>query len=317
MSNIKPIINETTLPIDDSNGASLQHKTWHESHIILRRLNYVLLSKKRGDDIGLFDNLQDNDMSELDLAIKCEVILHRDFWRSFGYSLLKNAAKAGLSNVVNVLLKHAKDDVEFADKAFKLLFSACLHGHLEVVRVLLEHGVDMHKFSYYNGSFITCLNIASKTGNLALVRLLLDFGADPNLVRLECGYPPLMGAIMYGWVDVVRLLLDHGADINWTKTPNGWRSAICCACAYNHIDIAELLLLDYGADVNARNNVGDTPLMIVLSNRPDSKDLLQLLLEHGADPSIANKGKTALDYVAEGSEIAHMLINLQLEPVLK
>jgi ankyrin repeat protein len=54
---------------------------------------------------------------------------------------------------------------------------------------------------------------AAYARHVAMVRLLLDCGADPN-ARALMGETPLMGAALGRSLEVIRLLLDRGADIN-------------------------------------------------------------------------------------------------------
>lgn len=59
----------------------------------------------------------------------------------------------------------------------------------------------------------TSLHIASAKGNVEIVRVLLDFGADPNI--RDCVYNlPIHLAIIASHVPVVTLLLEAGTDIH-------------------------------------------------------------------------------------------------------
>jgi ankyrin repeat protein len=59
----------------------------------------------------------------------------------------------------------------------------------------------------------TCLHIASSRGNLEIVRVLLDYGASPN-IRDCVGNLPIHLAIISSQVPVVTLLLESGTDIH-------------------------------------------------------------------------------------------------------
>ena len=93
------------------------------------------------------------------------------------------------------------------------------------------------------------------------------------------GSTPLMYAALYGDPDSMRRLLAAGAEPN-VKNDAG---ATALMWAANDLEKTRLLV-NHGADVNARSDSGRTPLMIA-ATRHGSTPILQLLLDHGADPS--------------------------------
>ena len=164
-------------------------------------------------------------------------------------------------------------------------------GHEAVVRLLLENGADIELNKTMSGE--TALAIAASSGHEAVMQLLLELGANPNAEN-KLGETTLMKAVQLepeeGRETTIRLLLDHGADIN-AKNVNG-ETAFMDAVRQGHQDIVQLLL-ENGADINAKNNDGETALTIVASMR--RRAILQLLLEAGADTNAENNdGETAL-----------------------
>jgi ankyrin repeat protein len=77
---------------------------------------------------------------------------------------------------------------------------------------------------------------------------------------------------------VVQLLLEKGADVN-ARTDNG-ETALQCAATYAH-EITVKLLLEKGADFNARTKYGETALHKAAAN--GNKAVIRLLLEKGVD----------------------------------
>ena len=173
------------------------------------------------------------------------------------------------------------------------LHSASFKGHLQVVRYLLRHGVDVNvRDSGKDTSFL----LASWQGHSDVAQCLLEHGADVEL-RDQFDHTPLNLAALYGHVDAVRFLLEHNADVD--SQDNHGRTALHNSIRFqsfkaNRPKIAQLLL-KYGANPNARNHELQTPLHLLLLESPDLLDVFCHLLEHGADLDAEDKdGKTPL-----------------------
>jgi ankyrin repeat protein len=99
------------------------------------------------------------------------------------------------------------------------------------------------------------------------------------------------------------LLLNHGADVN--ARDNWGQTALFGAATWHKPQIVRLLL-DYGADANARCNDGSTPLMHAAWPWPydtEAVETLSLLLSHGADVNaVDQQGKTALIHLLEDDQ---------------
>lgn len=126
-------------------------------------------------------------------------------------------------------------------------------------------------------------------------RILVESGANVNFVGAE-GKTPLMGYLLHR-PDAVKYLLSHGANPN-ARDHKG--NTPLHHCTYNAESAR--LLIEAGADVNALNEAGNTPLMVQngVGMADDEigygKPIVQLLLSCGADLNIRNKaGLTALD----------------------
>ncbi len=133
---------------------------------------------------------------------------------------------------------------------------------------------------------------AAAFGKTARLEVLLD--EDPALVDAYAadGFFPLGLAAFFGREDAVRLLLARGANPNLAARNAMKVAAIHAASAAGSLEIA-LLLVEAGADVNAVQQAGFTPLhAAAMAGRVD---LATLFLERGADPSAkADDGRTAL-----------------------
>jgi hypothetical protein len=83
-----------------------------------------------------------------------------------------------------------------------------------------------------------------------------------------------------GYADVARLLLEHGADVN---ARDDLGDTPLHEAAHGHVDVVRLLL-EHGADVNARDKNGQTPL-----HEAASWGVVRLLPDHGADVNTRDK----------------------------
>ena len=119
---------------------------------------------------------------------------------------------------------------------------------------------------------------AALSGDIAVMRLLLEHGADPNMAT-SAGTTPLMAASGVNWV----------VAQTYTESPQALLEAI-------------QLCLEHGADVNAVNSMGLTALLGA-ANR-GSNDIIRLLAANGARLDVVDKeGRSALRW-AEGVFLA-------------
>jgi ankyrin repeat protein len=138
---------------------------------------------------------------------------------------------------------------------------------------------------------------AAALGREDRIRELLD--RDPSMVNTfgADGHVPLGLAAFFATASTVKLLLDRGADVRGQARNEMKVQALHAAVAVRNADAAALLL-ERGADPNARQQVGYTPLMGAAS--AGHEGLVRMLLAAGADPRLTNdEGKTAADIARE------------------
>jgi ankyrin repeat protein len=111
-----------------------------------------------------------------------------------------------------------------------------------------------------------------------LTTFLKSATADPALLngRGPEGSTPFMYAVLYADVQTLARLLKMGAD------PNKHNDAHATALMWAATNLGKTrLLLDHGADLNAKSDDMRTPLMIA-ARRPGGAPIVKLLLDHGA-----------------------------------
>jgi ankyrin repeat protein len=139
------------------------------------------------------------------------------------------------------------------------------------------------------GRMLAPLPAALYRRHFRVADLLHQHGAAVD-IRGSWGKAPIHAASMYGLTDIVRWLLDHNADANDPQDGDGWTPLHLAACN-NQLETAQVLL-DYDADVNSRTHLNESPLSLAVRSHADVDfDLVQFLLEHGAEVNARGLGK--------------------------
>ncbi len=151
----------------------------------------------------------------------------------------------------------------------------------EVPKVLSQRDKDLIQSSF--------------DGELAQVEVLIMKGASVNL-QDQKKRTPLILASSNGHLAVVEFLVSKGAEVNLKDSDS--KTALMYASKRSFNDVAAFLLKN-DAEVNGQSKKkGVTALM--LAAVWDNAELVRMLLEHGADPSLTDIfGKTAKFYAEE------------------
>lgn len=208
---------------------------------------------------------------------------------------------------VRLLIEAGADVSAGNDLGATPLWAASENGSTAAVRMLLVAGADPNR-ELLSGE--TPVMVAARAGSPQVVRQLAAAGADLDQQGSR-GQTALMWAAAQRHADVVAALLKAGADLRvrsnvWTQVmavpphskpeynreiPHGGNTALLFAVRAGDLSSARILVAA-GADVEDADAWGVSAA--VLAAHGGHRELLEFLLEHGADPNAADAGFAAL-----------------------
>ena len=136
---------------------------------------------------------------------------------------------------------------------------AAQEGHEAVVEVLIDSGADVNMLDR-NGR--APMHVATHLHDVETVRILLDSHADPNKHDDYHNCAPLHVACERGYTDIVQLLVTRGADVNDSSTS---LAPLVFAVAHKQTECVEILL-QHGADPDCEDARGNSVLHVAVSN---------------------------------------------------
>ena len=230
---------------------------------------------------------------------------------------LLNAARNGRSEEVSTLISRGALVNQIVDvRGNTALLLAVLSTRIDVVRVLLRSGAEVNKA---NKEGVTPLIAAAGNGNVEIVSMLFEYGANVRIVNLKresALHPAVRGVARHGHTDVVRILLARGAEVDqqdvYQQTPlivaaaygnaevvsiliennarlplSDWsgQSALHTAVSHGHSEVVRILLAS-GAEVDQANRAGLTPLIAAAEN--GHTEVVSILIEYHANARLAD-----------------------------
>ena len=262
-------------------------------------------------------------------ATRClsTVALLAHFTGAYAGSPLADMAERANWTAVRTLLASGTDANAAQPDGTSALIWAAYHGHTDAARWLLEAGALVNATNRYG---VSALAQAATSGDAPMLDLLLSAGADPNTAMRE-GDTALMLAARSGSVAGAQHLLAAGAAVDARDDWHG-ETALMWAAGENHVAVVRLLV-EHGADLEARSttfnwdHVKQTGVASQLPQggltallhaaRDDALETAAVLLEHGADPNVADpRGLSALRVAItnDNLDLAELLLDHRANP---
>ena len=221
-----------------------------------------------------------------------------------GETPLHITVKLEAIEMVALLLKYGAYPNIKNDNGQYPLHIAAENGSIEIAELLLKYGSDLY-VKNKEGKTPLDIAIASENPKSFLVEDLLhgrmkDYSLENELLKV------IRRGNNQKAIELLTNSIDINAKLSSTKT------LLHIAVQENNIEIVKFLL-KHGANPNAKDANGNTPLHEVMSEfflyEQSSKIIVKLLLEYGADINIKNKyGETLLDVVLIKSKKYYRLI---------
>lgn len=234
--------------------------------------------------------------------------------RSGTYTTSLIAAAAALSNqavaamaVLKALLEE-KPELEVADsKGCTAFHYAVMNGLPAALSMLCEYSeeeygrvVTAHILNIKDKAEATVLHHAANRRDYAMVRYLVEQGADTNAQNID-GFTPLMQVVQQNSLETVKFLLENGAATDLLTTSG--KTILHVACRNEDVDLFRLL-----------SDIGTEEKLIAPFREasPRHKEIVQLLIERGADIHARSKTKETVLHTAS-SEGHEELVRLFLD----
>lgn len=132
--------------------------------------------------------------------------------KTVALTIFEASATGKLNNIIRLLARDPQLVNTYSEDGFQPLGLACFFGHFEATEYLIKAGAPINSPSR-NGLKAAPIQSAAAAGHAKIVKMLLEYRADPN-VREQGGYTPLHAAAQNGDEAMIRILLYGGADLD-------------------------------------------------------------------------------------------------------
>jgi len=165
-------------------------------------------------------------------------------------------------------LIHHEENINMVDEFTQqtALMYACRYRNFKIVKLLIDAGAD--------------INIIDNNHNTALT-LLLDTNTNTYLNQEVC-------TSSHNLYNIAKYLIDHGANVNVRTSPHqNSKTPLMLACKINQPQIVQYLI-DHGANINEKNDSEETSLIYAFNSY--NLEIVKILVENGINISDKDYG---------------------------
>lgn len=203
---------------------------------------------------------------------------------------LHYAAHNGHQTIVERLLQEGAN-IEAADtRDFTPLYHAVDNGHTHIISLLMQCGANANKEAT-SGGCTSPLSLASRKDDIAIVKCLVEWGADINITYASLFGGPLHEAAFEGHITVLKYFIQHKADLcegdHQGYTPLHY-------AVFNGQTAAVQLFMEskVDPDVGKRSEI-QTALYFAVQQGDIA--IVECLLQYGANPKLAQNALLPLE----------------------
>lgn len=214
---------------------------------------------------------------------------------------LMAAMATGDDDIVRLILTCVRHDEQPVEQPIEqpvkppwltsVLCRAAYLGLEEVVQAILGLGAEIDSVDKLEGGR-TPLAFAALRWHYGTAKMLLKAGASPTVRTIRFALTPLHTAAVWGSADIVRLLLQHGAEAEAKNT--GGFTPLQFACSAGHHAAVEVLLDHKRFQEYHDPEESNVYQPLLIAVREGRAKTVESLLRHQADPNVRDHEGTSL-----------------------
>lgn len=265
-------------------------------HYAVARFDIAKMLVNHGADVNVRDNngdvplhiaITDNRNDSIKLLLSRSSIVNAS--NNKGELPIHLAVRIRNTHAIKLLLQHGASLLDETVSHDIVLFISIQRSDYQMVKNLVR--LFYANVNVGNSMGVTPLHVAIETGNLAMIKLLIELGANVNL-RCANGSTPIHYAVSRGNYSAAKLLLKYGANVN-TQDQDG-NTPLHIAVNSNFTNIAQLLrqngakiYIEYMSDVKSHD---------LHSSSPSSNNTKTIESEHNKSCAVPNRCTVAYNH---------------------